>query len=281
MKKLLLVLMVVSMLVVAGSAFAADEAGHMTKTKPTIDETAKKAASAAATAAVDYAKTELATAAAKEAETKVKDLAKTSTTLSFLKNVDAENIGLIATDNVGGAQTSVYALTDAEQTAMNKAAGASDSQTLVEGAFVPKLENLEDGKAYIVPIKIDAAAMGDANEFDPDEFILFPLGASKGKADKGYAVVDGDGNEIKPSAVQKAGSSWSTKAYLVFVFKADSPLGILTTADALKGLEPLLPALGSTTTDNSALKNSGGGCAMGTSALAFVVLGAFVAMRKK
>ena len=300
--------MVVSMLVVAGSAFAADSgdkvghddttghgsaSGKETGTKLEFSTEQVAAMNALANKAVETAKAEVANTTA--AITTIN-----ATGTDAAKLFGGKTPVAVPADNMQPAATYDELSGDLEGLTSDMASNVSGA-SVFPGAYCPKLEKLADDTAYLICITMDFDTINRSYfSKKADKFFNYPkFSTKKKKAEKGYAIVDGNGKELTPSSVKALGTAGQAnlKVYLAFVTAAAEELGLSVAADEVD-LDPVLPVMGSATefkdesdpttpekttpTDpNGPGGGSGAGCAMGTSAMALAVLGAFVAMRKK
>ena len=265
MKKLLLVLMVVAMLTVASGAFASSTNAHGNVEEVPANfslETAKKVAAQA----VKTVKTQAAT----EAET----TAITTALASFLGDVDADDI---ITD-FGTDSGITLEEADAHDISSLTSTFTSESNALAFlGAYVPKMSGVGRGKTLFIPLTIDFDNILSNSSY-LGGFHLFPKGTGAAEANSSqFRIVDAAGAAVTLERIlaNTTDITADTKVFLV-VKTADNALGIA--ADTVD-LAPVLPVVANGT--ERPLGSSGGGCAMGSSALALAVLGAFMAMRKK
>ena len=271
MKKLLLVLMVVAMLTVASGAFASSTNAHGNVEEVPANfslETAKKVAAQA----VKTVKTQAAT----EAET----TAITTALASFLGDVDADDI---ITD-FGTDSGITLEEADAHDISSLTSTFTSESNALAFlGAYVPKMSGVGRGKTLFIPLTIDFDNILSNSSY-LGGFHLFPKGTGAAEANSSqFRIVDVSGTAVTIVTIKRILDkevTADTKVFLVVKTATDTAnaLGIADDDDTVD-LTPELPVVAEGTERN--LGSSGGGCAMGTSALALAVLGAFMTMRKK
>ncbi len=267
MKKLLLVVMVVSMLAVAGGAFASDSNAHSNVEKIQANfslETAKQVAAQA----VDTVKNKAATT---EETTAI-----TTALGDFLEGVDAANI--ITDFSAGGIALSAPNARDI--TSKTSALTTEDNTRAFFGAYVPKISGVGLNKVLFIPLTLDLENIRSNSDY-VGGFRLFPKGTDGTEASSSqFRIVDAAGAAVTLERIlaNTTDITADTKVFLV-VKTASSAADALGIADDTINLTPELPVVANGT--ERPLGSSGGGCAMGSSALALAVLGAFMAMRKK
>ena len=145
------------------------------------------------------------------------------------------------------------------------------------GAYVPTISDVPVGKVLFIPLTLDLENIRGNSSY-VGNFHLFPKGTDGAEANSSqFRIVDAAGAAVTLERIlaNTTDITADTKVFLV-VKTADNALGIA--ADTVD-LAPVLPVVANGT--ERPLGSSGGGCAMGSSALALAVLGAFMAMRKK
>ena len=265
MKKLLVVFMVVSMLAIAGGAFAEEgHTGHEENAPITIDKEAAKKAAEGATNKAQQAATE-----AEKTAVMGNDAVKTLFADFKAEDVITDMTNYLVKD---ATPKTLETIDEDEKAVLNALPGV----TKFFAAYVAPVK-LPNGKPFMIRMSIDTTNLSKATKIK-NEFNVFPGGLKAGLAAGGWAIVSDKGVSLTPEAMKTA-----AEAFFVGVVDGSNTKKLKGAADDDVTLEPAIVVAddnGATPSKNR-LSGDGAGCAMGTSAMALLVLGAFVTMRKK